>query len=101
MPPSFIWQRYITGKTSVGINGMKQDNKNKGAEQLIPDYSLLDIGGYLFTQKTFKEFTFSGGFRYDTRNVEINDLMDGAAVKSNGFSRLFLNFSVVSEWQLS
>lgn len=80
-------------KTSVGINGMKQDNKNKGAEQLIPDYSLLDIGGYLFTQKTFKEYTFSGGFRYDTRNVEINDLMDGAAVKSNGFSRSFSNFS--------
>ena len=30
-------------KTTIGINGMQQSNKNKGVEALIPEYSLFDI----------------------------------------------------------
>ena len=31
---------------------MQQANKNKGIEQLIPEYNLFDIGGFIYTRKT-------------------------------------------------
>lgn len=80
-------------KPSIGINGMKQDNKNKGVEQLIPDYSLSDIGGYGFLQKEIKKLTISGGARFDTRNIEVKNLLDAAAVKSDAFNKSYSNFS--------
>ncbi|MFT3911574.1 MAG: TonB-dependent receptor [Ferruginibacter sp.] len=80
-------------KSSIGINGMTQQNSNKGIEQLIPDYDLHDIGGYVFFQKEIKKLTVSGGVRFDTRNVNIKDLLDNGAVKGNGFSKDFSNFS--------
>ncbi len=80
-------------RTSFGINGMQQNNNNKGVEQLIPDYSLFDLGVYTFTQKTINKITFSGGVRFDNRNVNADNLLDGATVKGNAFKRSFSNFS--------
>jgi iron complex outermembrane receptor protein len=80
-------------KTSIGINGMQQQNTNKGVEQLIPDYNLFDFGTYVYTQKTINKITLSGGLRYDTRNVDVKNLMDAGAVKSNGFTKDFSNVS--------
>jgi iron complex outermembrane receptor protein len=80
-------------KTSFGINGMQQKNTNKGAEQLVPDYSLFDLGVYAFTQKTIKRITLSGGVRYDNRNINASPLLDGTAIKGNAFKRSFSNFS--------
>lgn len=80
-------------KTSIGINGMKQDNTNKGIEQLIPDYSLNDIGGYGFLQKEFKKITLSGGARFDSRNVDVKNLLDAGTVKGESFKKTFSNFS--------
>ncbi|CAN5902000.1 TonB-dependent receptor [soil metagenome] len=80
-------------KPSIGINGMKQDNTNNGIEQLIPDYSLADIGGYGFLQKEMKKFTISGGARFDSRNIDVNNLLDAGTVKGDGFKKTFSNFS--------
>jgi len=80
-------------KTSFGINGMQQNNTNKGEEQLIPDYSLFDFGLYAFTQKTIKRITLSGGVRYDNRKINASALLDGTAIKGNAFKRSFSNFS--------
>ena len=80
-------------KTSIGINGMRQQNTNKGVEQLIPDYGLFDIGGYLYTQKTIKKLTLSGGVRYDTRHINVKNLMDGTAIKGAAFEKSFSNYS--------
>ncbi len=79
--------------TSIGVNGMKQQNANKGIEQLIPDYDLFDVGGYIFSKKTIEKITFSGGARYDNRSLKVKDLLDGNAVKGNGFNKSFGNFS--------
>ncbi|MEO6719795.1 MAG: TonB-dependent receptor [Ferruginibacter sp.] len=79
--------------SSFGINGMKQQNRNKGVEQLIPDYDLFDIGGYLFTKKTMGKITLSGGARYDNRDLQVKPLLDGAAVKGAAFNKSFGNFS--------
>ena len=90
-------------KTSIGINGMQQDNSNKGIEQLVPDYGLFDFGGYAFLQKDLRKLTLSGGARFDTRNINIENLMDGTSVKAAAFKRSFSNFSgsVGAAWQPS
>ncbi|MBL0145534.1 MAG: TonB-dependent receptor [Chitinophagaceae bacterium] len=80
-------------KTSIGVNGMQQTNTNKGVEQLIPDYNLFDLGGYVFTQKTINKITLSGGVRYDTQNLTTKDLLDGTIVKGNAFKKTFSNVS--------
>jgi iron complex outermembrane receptor protein len=79
--------------TSFGVNGMKQENKNKGIEQLIPDYDLFDIGGYFFTKKTIRKITVSGGARYDNRALTVKALMNGAVIKGAAFDQSFGNFS--------
>ncbi len=80
-------------KTSIGINGMQQQNTNKGIEQLIPDYNLFDFGIYAFTQKTINKLTISGGVRFDNRNVNAGNLLDGAMIKETGFKKSFSNVS--------
>lgn len=80
-------------KHTIGTNGMDQKNMNLGIEQLIPDYHLFDIGFFIFTQKEIKKFNFSGGMRFDNRNIDVKNLMEGTAVKGDAFSKQYANFS--------
>ncbi len=80
-------------KPSIGMNGMQQDNVNKGLEQLIPNYRLSDIGGYGFLQKEFKKLTISGGARFDSRYIDVKNLLDAGSVKGNAFTKTFSNIS--------
>lgn len=80
-------------KPSLGINGMQQNNRNMGMEQLIPDYSLFDIGGYGYVQKDIGKFTWSGGLRFDSRKADVKNLIEGSNIKSEAFSKCFSNFS--------
>lgn len=80
-------------KSSIGINGMQQDNKNRGIEQLVPDYNLFDFGIYSYAQKAIGKFNLSGGLRFDTRHVKTADLLDAGAVKGTGFTQDFSNVS--------
>jgi iron complex outermembrane recepter protein len=79
--------------TSVGINGMQQQNTNLGVEQLIPNYELFDIGGYVYAQKTIKKITLSGGARYDTRQINVSALMADTAIKGAAFNNTYSNVS--------
>ena len=72
---------------------MQQNNTNKGIEQLIPNYNLFDFGSYVYTQKTIKKITLSSGIRYDIRNINSKDLLDGNSVKGNAFKKTFSNVS--------
>ena len=81
-------------KPSIGVNGMNQRNKNRGIEQLIPDYTLTDFGFYGFAEKEINKLNISGGARFDTRNINTAALIDETgAVKGNGFKKDFKNFS--------
>lgn len=80
-------------RTAIGANGMRQQNRNKGAEVLIPEYSLFDIGGFVFSQKNFDKVTLSGGMRFDNRSLNAEGLMEGADVKFLDFKKDFSNFS--------
>ncbi len=70
----------ITG----GINGMYQNNTNKGNEFIIPDYNVFDIGPFIYTKKTVKKLDISAGIRYDIRKYN-NDEMYTRPDASTGF----------------
>jgi iron complex outermembrane recepter protein len=68
IPESGGWE------TTFGINGMYQNNSNKGTEFIIPDYRQLDIGTFVLVTKTIDKFDISAGVRYDIRSFR-NDAM--------------------------
>ncbi len=78
-------------KTTIGVNGMRQNNTNKGTEVLIPEYNLFDIGGFVYTQRRFNKFTLSGGVRMDNRNINARGLTEGGEVKFASISKNFAN----------
>ncbi len=92
-------------ETSVGLGGMYQNNENSGEEFLIPDYHLFDIGGFAFTQKTFDQWTFAAGVRFDHRSLHTSALYlndegepvpstdPDSALKFGGFQKSFKGFS--------
>lgn len=80
-------------KTSIGISGMVQNNKNRAEEALIPDYNLFDIGGFVFTQYHKDKLSLSGGLRFDTRHVDGKEMLDGIETKFAAFTKNFSNVS--------
>ncbi len=80
-------------KTSFGVSGMMQQNRNKGEEAIIPDYELFDAGGFLFTQYHRDKLSLSGGLRFDGRHVKSRQMMDDADIKFEAFTRNFYNVS--------
>jgi iron complex outermembrane receptor protein len=80
-------------KTSIGVSGMVQDNKNRAEEALIPDYSLFDIGGFIFTQYHKDKLSLSGGLRFDNRHVDSKEMLDGMETKFAPFTKNFSNVS--------
>lgn len=79
--------------TTIGVNGMRQSNRNKGEEVLIPEYGLFDIGTFLYTQRFFNKATLSGGIRFDNRSVDSKEHLDGVDQKFAAFKRNFSNLS--------
>ena len=80
-------------RTTIGVNGMQQRNQNKGVEVLIPEYSLFDIGGFVYTQKRIDKFTASGGIRFDNRSIDSKAFVDAGNTKFQQFTKNFSNVS--------
>ncbi len=70
---------------SFGVSGMRQKNVNKGLEFLIPDYSLFDVGGFVFAEKHFdKKLTLAVGLRLDNRHIKAQQLiLDSLGIPTN------------------
>ena len=60
-------------KNTFGINGMQQNNTNRGEEALVPDYNSFDIGAFYYTQKRTDKTSWSGGLRYDQKYMNYID----------------------------
>jgi len=84
-------------QTSIGINGMYQQNANLGLEVLIPEYNMFDAGAYILTQKEFAKVMVSGGFRFDNRYINSKQLILNETgtpeEKFSAFTKLYHNFS--------
>ncbi|MEY2701403.1 MAG: putative TonB-dependent outer rane hemin receptor precursor PhuR [Bacteroidota bacterium] len=53
----------------IGIQGLHQKNMNYGAEHLIPDSVMSDVGLFATTQVNFSKNVFQLGLRYDQRKI--------------------------------
>lgn len=81
-------------KTSIGINGMQQQNKNNAAEVLIPAYKQFDAGLFYYTKKTVaQKATISGGVRSDFRAVQGDAYFEGVDQKFAAFDKQLFNVS--------
>lgn len=87
---------------SAGVNGMYQESLNKGTEFLVPAYQLFDAGLFVIAARKAGDFDFSGGIRYDHRNVEGASLFldssgvaspEGTIEKFSGFKTNFSGFT--------
>ena len=59
---------------TIGGNGLRQYNQNKGLQILYPGYRSWDNGLFLFAQKKTDRLTVNGGLRMDIRKMRINQL---------------------------
>ncbi len=81
-------------RTSLGLTGMYQQNRNLAEEVLIPQYNQFDIGGFYYTKKSFNhQLTLSGGIRADYRNTTGEKLLESSVIRFNSFNRNFGNLS--------
>jgi iron complex outermembrane receptor protein len=80
-------------KTSFGVTGMFQENKNKADEAIIPDHNLFDIGAFAFTQYNKGKLSLSGGLRFDNRHINSKEMLNGTDVKFTSFKKDFSNIS--------
>lgn len=76
-------------KHTIGVGGMYQKSVNKGAEFLIPDYNLFDVGTYFTTQRNWGQWTLNGGVRYDHRHLHALPLTDDGEERFAEFKRDF------------
>ena len=83
-------------ETTVGMNGMYQQNKNSGTDFIIPDYSQFDIGPFAFVKKTFDKLDVSAGARYDIRffsNSELFISQNTIGLDTVGFKQVSSTFA--------
>ncbi|MCG2610183.1 TonB-dependent receptor [Flavobacterium sp. SM15] len=57
-------------ETIIGIQGLRQTNKNNGEELLIPDATTNDFGALITSNYEWKKHSFQAGIRYDTRKID-------------------------------
>ncbi len=91
-------------ETAFGINGMKQNNTNKGTEFIIPDYNLFEIGPFTHLKKSFDKLEVSAGVRYDNRFFKNNEMFTNTnpvtgfdeqvnLPDTSGAEHIFLNYN--------
>ncbi len=78
-------------KTSIGVNGMFQENKNGAEEVLIPNYKQFDFGGFVVTKKSYQKLTTNFGLRYDYRSLKSEELIESGDVRFQQMNNTFKN----------
>lgn len=80
-------------ETVIGIQGMNQQNQNKGEEFLIPAYHSNDVGGFASIKKSYLRFTYNAGVRYDIRNIKGDKLIKEGDELFSSFNNTFSTVS--------
>lgn len=66
--------KFLNIETTIGINGMLQNNKSLNATDFpIPNYTLHDGGMYVYAKWKYNKLSVSSGLRYDVRHVQWNN----------------------------
>ncbi|WP_443946878.1 TonB-dependent receptor [Pedobacter sp. AW1-32] len=86
-------------ESTLGINGMFQQNRSKDATDFpIPDYDLFDVGAFYYAKKSFGKLDVSGGLRFDKRNTRWNNFYVGKN-PNTGFDQKVSSGTADSELQ--
>ena len=80
-------------RIASGVNGMWQANRNKGEEFLVPDYNLFDFGLFATANKTFGQWSVSGGLRFDNRHLHAKPLTEEGEERFTDFTKNFSGFT--------
>lgn len=80
-------------RIASGVNGMWQANRNKGEEFLVPDYNLFDFGLFATANKTFGQWSVSGGLRFDNRHLHGKSLTEEGEERFTDFTKNFSGFT--------
>jgi len=78
---------------AIGLQGMYQDNTNKGDEFLIPDYTSNGIGAFVYLKRNFEKGAVNIGARYDYKKMDGKDLIFDGEQVFTGFNNTFSNVS--------
>ncbi len=79
--------KILNTELSIGTNGMYQNNLAKNATDFpIPNYSLYDVGTYIYANWKYNRWTVSGGARYDIRYLNITNFYTRTD-SSTGFAK--------------
>ncbi len=77
----------------IGVSGQYQDNKNKAAELLIPDYNSKAFGSFAYIKKSWKSSTVNAGLRFDHRSLDGKQMESEGETKFSDFSNSLSNVS--------
>ncbi len=80
-------------RIASGVNGMWQQNVNRGEDFLVPDYMLFDIGFFATATRKVGHWNLSGGLRYDNRHVNSKALEENEGIRFEAFSKNFGSLS--------
>ncbi len=84
----------IGGQLIAGLQGMLQENTNKGEEVLIPDASISDFGLYSTYAKLFGKSTLQAGLRFDRRKLDTDrTTIEGGTDVLEALDRSFTNLT--------
>lgn len=78
---------------AIGLQGMYQNNVNKGDEFLIPDYRSNGIGAFAYLKRNFEKGAVNIGVRYDYKKIDGKDLIFDGEQVFTGFNNTFSNVS--------
>jgi iron complex outermembrane receptor protein len=78
---------------SAGTSGMGQQNKNKGEEFIIPEFTSFDYGFFGFGKRSFGKVDIAGGLRFDHRMINMDELYENSNLKFKKENLTFSNFS--------
>jgi iron complex outermembrane recepter protein len=90
------WELPAPGKfhLTTGLQGMFQQNKNRGEELLIPDSRVMDAGLMSVARWDLSKLQLQGGLRLDTRRIETPEM--GIVDSAGYFSPLTRTFASVN-----
>ena len=78
---------------SLGLQGMSQQNSNKGNEYLVPDYSSNNMGVFGYVKRNFDKGAVNFGLRYDYKHIDGKQLLDAGEQIFSAFKNDFSNLS--------
>ena len=87
-------------ETSIGLNGMFQNNKIKDATNFpVPDYNLTDAGAFAVAKWKKDEWTVVGGARYDVRDIRTQNFYARTDVNTGFDKQVFVPDTVGAQQQ--